>query len=218
VSVQTRRKFLEQALFVPLATGLDTKPADIAGLEIISEPNCLSEESAAGFRSLIAAKRGCKPRSDIKNVILFCGTSKIDTPHAIGLRERATCGAWIIWECSPVCCNLQNFAKQRRILRDLFGIVLREPIPMSPDQLRKRGMYIRYRWPCEALIRTFSVVIPVACSDGEMIAHYGRMPIAIRRRIGRGGMVFLGSMLGPNIRAEELEAQVIGSEMLGALA
>jgi hypothetical protein len=208
----TRRNFLDQAVALPLVAGLKRKPAPIPGLEIISEPNCLSRESADGFRSLTESYE------HVRDITLLCASRTISMPDALYLRERAAGGGWIILETSTVARYPEEFANQSRILRDVFGIVLQEPLALAPDHMRNIGMYVKYLWPRAALIRTFSAVIPVACPHAEAIAHYGNTPVAIRRRMGRGGVVFLGSMLGPNIRAEEFEARMIGTEMLRCLS
>jgi hypothetical protein len=209
VSVQTRRQVLEQALILPLAAGLKAKPIKIAGLEIIAESSCLSNESADGFRSLRA--------SESSKIILLCGVSAVDASWAFRLRERAAAGTWLIWEISPFACEPRNFNKQARIMSEVFGVAIREPIVLSSDRLASTGMYVRYRWPCAALTRSFSAVIPVACSERETIALYGNTPVVMRRAIGHGGLVLLGSMLGPNLRANEYEARAIGTGILRAL-
>jgi hypothetical protein len=216
--VQTRRELLKQGFFFPLVTDLRSKRTEANGIEIISEPNCISQESAGGFRSLVAAESRRKRQCGTRSIILLCGDTTIGAWYALHLRERAARGTWIVWESSPISCTRENFAERTRIMRGAFGIMLREPILLSPDRLRDTGMYVQYRWPCAAVIRTFSTVLPVTCLDSEIVAQYGGTPVAMRRRIGHGGVVFLGSMLGPNLRAEDVEAQVIGSEMLRALA
>ena len=216
--MQTRRELLKQGLFVPIFADLNSKRTEASEIEIITEPNCLSQESGDGFRSLVAAESRRKRQNHTRSIILLCGDSTISPPHALRLRERAARGAWVVWESSPVSCIPQTFADRSEIMRATFGIGLCEPILLSPDRLRDTGMYVQYRWPCPALIRTFSTVLPVTCLKTEIVAHYGRIPVAMKRRVGRGGVVFLGSMLGPNLHAEEFEAQVIGSEMLRALA
>jgi hypothetical protein len=40
----------------------------------------------------------------------------------------------------------------------------------------------------------------------------------MKRRIGRGGIVFLGSMLGPNLHAEEPEAHRIATALLSIMS
>lgn len=179
----TRRALLQQALAVPFAASVDARSTAAPGLQILSEPNCLSQESAAGFGSLFASR----PAHETRNIIVLCG---IRRPGALHLRERALGGAWIVWESSPVSTT-----------EDAFGIRLHKAIVPSSDQL-----YVRYRWPHTALLRSFSAVIPVSCPAREVIAHYGAVPIAMKRRVGRGGIVFLGSMLGPNLHAQEPQA------------
>ncbi|HEX3681365.1 MAG TPA: hypothetical protein VHU83_02405 [Bryobacteraceae bacterium] len=181
----TRRHILQQAFVFPLALSAEASSAPSA-LQIISEPNCLSQESAAGFRLLHRPS----------NVILLCGMSALGKSRALQLREQALRGKWIVFESSPRCTRTQA-----RVLQHVFGIALSEPVVPSPDHL-----FARYIWPHAALTRSFSAVIPVSCSSTEAIAHYGGVSIAMQRRIGRGGLVFLGSMLGPNLRAEEPEA------------
>lgn len=168
------------------------------------EPNCLSLESAEGFRSLKVAE---------SKAILLCAVSAIDISLALRLRERAAAGSWVIWESSPFACKSQD-----RILRDVFGITTKKPVVLLPDHMESTGSYVRYRWPHLALTRTFSALVPVLSPEAETVAFYGDTPVAMKRSIGRGGLLFLGSMLGPHLRAEDPDARAIGTAMLCALA
>lgn len=190
----TRRQLFAETMMLPLAAGLAARPA--AGLQIVAEPNCLSRESAEGFRSVGAAEEA--------NVAVLCGVSTMSLARAWRLRRQAAAGRWILWEMSP-------FARecQARILREVFGISTGKPIALSPDRL-----YVRYNWPSAALTRSFCAAIPVTCSEKEIVATYDNMPVAMRRAIGRGGVIFLGSMLGPNLRAEDSQARAIGNGVL----
>lgn len=190
----TRRQLFAQALALPVAASLEARPQ--LGLDIVAEPNCLSRESAEGFRCLDAAEKS--------NAILLCGVSKMDHARALRLRQQAAAGRWIVWESSPFGCE-----RQARILREVFGILTGNPVALAPHQL-----YVQYRWPSPALTRCFTAAIPVACSQAEAIATYGTTPVAVRRTLGRGGIIFLGSMLGPNIRAEDAQAHAIGNRVL----
>jgi hypothetical protein len=67
------------------------------------------------------------------------------------------------------------------------------------------------------LTRTFLALVPVISEANETIAYYGRIPVAAKRRIGQGGIVVLGSMLGPNVRAAEREAAEITTEIFRSL-
>jgi hypothetical protein len=171
--MHTRREILQQALFAPVAARLGNG----SGVRIFAAPDCLSQESAAGFRSALAAHA---PR----NLIVLCGIAALQS--ALDLRRYAWNGGWILCEPPPDC----------------------SAIPVSTDHL-----YIRYRWPRPTLTRAFSSVTPVRCQPHEAIAHYRDIPVALRRRIGSGGMIVLGSMLGPNLNAGEPQAQAILKSM-----
>jgi len=175
---RTRREFLSDALAAPIA--LSTVAA---GPRILAGPDCLSQESAAGFRSVL-------PVSRTANLILLCSATMPPRLHAAAVN-----GAWIVWEISP-------FAS-----RNSFAIT------DSPGDL-----YVRYLWPHAALTRSFSRVIPVRCAEEEAIAHYRGRPVAMKRRIGRGGIVFLGSMLGPNLRSGEREARALAKAIFSEIA
>ena len=95
-------------------------------------------------------------------------------------------GEWIIWESAP------RFSGS----------------PMDA------GLYIHYSWPRREMTRSFLQPVPVVCSDAEVIARYGGTPVAMKRRYGLGGVVFLGSMLGPNLYAGEPQAWRIVAGLL----
>lgn len=173
--MRTRREFLQGALTVPFAAAAERS----TGLRIIAASDCLSQESAAGFQSVLAG-------SHAANLIVLCGA--IAFPPR--LHAEAEKGAWVVWEMSPS-----------------LGITV------SPGDL-----YVRYKWPHVRLTRSFLRVIPLRCTETEAIAHYRGTPVALKRRIGRGGIVVLGSMLGPNLRAEEPEAGALAAAIFSEIA
>lgn len=187
--MQTRRQLLQQALLVPLITGSrDASPP--APLEIICEPDCLSQESARGFALL---------SPPATRVIVVCGAGATARARAPELFRRARNGAWIVWENSPS-------ADPSATLQHVFGISIKPP--------SKTGLYVRYVWPHSVLTRSFVTAVPVPFSASEIIADCAGIPVAVKRRIGRGGIVFLGSMLGPNLYAGEPEARQIAEALL----
>jgi hypothetical protein len=196
---QSRRSFLGQTLFLPIATCCDgTRGAAVS--RVICEPNCLSQESALGFSSIL-------PRA--KPFVILAGASAVTRQYALDLRREAARGTWVIWESSPV----HSSREQRDTLRQVFGLSVAERISLSPAH----EMYVKYLWPRLTLTRTFLAVVPVICKASEAIAHHSGIPVAAKRRIGAGGIVVLGSMLGPNLRAGEREAMRLTAEMFRLL-
>jgi hypothetical protein len=198
--MQTRRQLLQHAIVLPFAAALSSGQR-LPGVEIIAEPDCLSEESARGF-SLIALPSG--------RFVVACGAGGVAMARAQELLGRAMRGEWIIWESSPPNVRPEQFSAAREHMQSVFGIRLGEPV--------ESGMYVHYEWPHAVMTRSFMHAIPVRCSSGEVTARHAGMPIAMRRRFGSGGIVFLGSMLGPNLHAQEAEAQRIGTAIFQELA
>jgi hypothetical protein len=178
--MQSRRQFLQDALIAPMAVA---SLGTAAGPRIIAEPDCLSQESAQGFRTVLH-KHG------LANLIVVCGAAM--HPR---LRAAAVNGAWVVWEISP-------FRNQSSLA-----------IPASPGDL-----YVRYTWPRMTLTRSFSHMIPIQGTDTEVIAYYRDVPMALKRRMGRGGIIYLGSMLGPNLQAEEREAHELATAIFSEIA
>jgi len=122
--------------------------------------------------------------------IVVCGAHRF----APELLERAEGGEWIIWEAAPRCEHQSS-----------FGITI--------GPAKEPGMYIAYERP-SVLTRSFLAVHAVRCADCEVLARQEGMPVAVTRRVRRGGIVVLGSMLGPNLYAEEPQAHQIFTSIL----
>jgi hypothetical protein len=105
---------------------------------------------------------------------------------------------------------LQEAIRQMRVLFDVFGLEVLAP-------LATRGPYIEYTWPLRRLVRDFSMVTRLKCSRAETIAESGGVAVCAKRPVRKGGIIFLGSMLGPGLLAEEREAHELGSAMLRAI-
>src|SRR5437899_3938736 len=67
--------------------------------------------------------------------------------------------------------------------------------------------YVRYVWPREIMVRSFTRVIPVSAKLGEVIGWVVSLAVASKRPVGRGTLIFLGSPLGPALRASDPEAR-----------
>ena|SRR5579863_7046148 len=77
--MQTRRQLLQQVLALPLVMP-SRATAEPCEVEIISDSDCLSQESAEGFRSL---------QCSLGQIIVLCGISALSRQRALELRNRA---------------------------------------------------------------------------------------------------------------------------------
>jgi hypothetical protein len=204
----TRREVLLSLLSTPVAASLFERAREpqCAQPNIISEPHCLSEESTTGFRLLLVRNR-LASNASFPKVIIAAAARQLSSEAARRLLQEVVRGTWLILE-SGLCFMPQDQAAlQGRVLRDVFGLNVETP-------LASRDGYVEYAWPVRRLVRDFSMFTPVKCSRAETIAEFRGASVCAKRRVGRGGIVFLGSMLGPGLLAEEREAHQVGSAML----
>jgi hypothetical protein len=203
----TRRELLFNILSAPVAAALVRHPREPAHAqpEIIPEPHCLSEESANGFRLLLSRNTPLS-RGSSRQVVIVPAARQLSHATGRGLLRNVVGGAWLILESGLCFMPKEAAVAQIRVLRDVFGLEIHAP-------LASLG-YIEYTWPLHRLVRDFSTFTPVKCSPSERIAELGGAAVCARRPIGKGGVIFLGSMLGPGLLAEEREAHQVGSAML----
>ncbi len=210
MSVQTRRALFRQALAVPFAGQLVqasvTVPALLDG--ILSGDDCLSEESAAGYRSIL---REGQLSHGVKQLIIVAGARNLPEVKLVQFRSRVTEGAWLVWESRPQFGKTEETEQQVQSLQSAFGL-------RFTREDSRGSMYARYRWPLDTLVRTFGAVSQVECTPEEAIAYHDGLPIAMKRSIGYGGVVFLGSMLGPHLAANDREAQELTRRLVKALS
>ncbi len=204
MSAQSRRHLLEQAFALPIALRSLKRSPPSCPLEcrIVSGPDCLSEESAAGYRMMIERHRPCALVSG--SVLIFAAARNVSQDRLLKLRSLVFDGAWLIWENSPVVDDEREFLRQQQLFRDIFDLRLAKP--RVAQHGTGSACYIHYRWPAPAMVRTFMGITPVQSTPTEAIAHYEEQTIATKKQMGRGGIIFLGSLLGPHLRAEDREA------------
>jgi len=122
--------------------------------------------------------------------------------------------------------SLETAAHQRMLLR-CFGLEVEPPVDLWSGQLAEDGLsasrnspnrrktidlrrsvpYVRYVWPRDIMVRDFTRVIPVSAKGGEVIGWAGSLAVGSKRPVGKGTLIFLGSPLGPALRASDPEAR-----------
>ncbi|MBV9303730.1 MAG: hypothetical protein JOY62_05370 [Acidobacteriaceae bacterium] len=203
--MQTRRDLLFGLGSAAIGPALSRTPRPEFGIEILAEKHCLSEESAKGFRLL--------DRRSSARVIVLPGLRELSYENALAVRSHALYGGWLILESGLAFAAKETVAWQIRLIRDVFGLRIREPVTIRDNN----SSYVRYTWPVRHFVRHFSAITPIECSSAERIAEFAGVNVCARRRVGNGGIIFLGSMLGPGLVAEEREAHQVGNVILQCL-
>lgn len=176
---------------------------------IVFDPNnSLARESARGFQA--ALERNGR-RFELSDSMPACRAEFIVLPfaaafsrqQALGLHRQLASGCSVVLESGASFASPGEIVRQRMIWERVFGVCT------DFSSTRPAGDptgYVHYRWPADARIRHFGEFMSLSAGDAEGIATYGGETVAIRRRIGRGSLLFLGSPLGPMLAAEDHQA------------
>ena len=206
--MRTRRQVLSNLAVTPFAAAFirHGTAAEQAEPQIIPESHCLSEESARGFRLLLERNRALLENRSTRLVVIP-GARQLRLATALALVEEATRGAWVIFEDGTAFTRSEQAIPQMRVLKYVFGIGVQPTVAIGER-------YIEYLWPLHRLVRHFNTFTPIECLAGEAIAYANGATACAKRHIGKGGIIYLGSMLGPGLVAEEREAHELGTAIL----
>lgn len=218
----SRRRFLEIAAVAPLA--LSERSARGSGLlpgvlrsaspvlvDLGSE--CALPESLSGFaRGLRAA---CIPFERMPNgaipaarLVVVPGAVLRSSGVAQTLRALCDRGAMLVYESGAAYAGPEACDRERELLERHFGLHVRAPLDLWAERFPSAVPYVRYEWPAKVMVRDFSRVIPIT-GERSVVAWFGDLPVACRRSMGSGALVFLGSPLGPHLGCGDPEAMLL---------
>jgi hypothetical protein len=212
----TRREFLTGLALAPFVVHLTAGQSAARSVEIWQEDHCLSLESSMGFRHLVS----CYPPATIfatgrpasGSLIIAPGIRWMSLSIAADLADRIHRGAWVILESGLGFSSRAESEHQTDVFKRVFGLQLLPPVKVGKKPAA--ATYLEYTRPVHRLVRTFEAITPVRWDQSETLARSGTHSVCIRKRIGDGTLVFLGSMLGPGIGAEEREAIEVASALV----
>jgi len=210
----TRRTFLGYAVGA-VTTGLRGLPGtrvDMPRPVVVLHLSQHACESVAGYTGTLA-KSGTRFLHVEPALVPRCSVLIVPAAIHIGpaLRAIVTCladGATVILESGAAFADEADFRAHRAELRDCLQVHVDAPVRLwTASSGRQRLPYVDYTWPHSAKIRDFSRALPLARQPGEIIARVNGLPVCLKRRVGRGTLIFLGSPLGPALWAGDAEAR-----------
>jgi len=176
-------------------------------------PACLLRESAPGFAAALSSSKIPFQRTSFQSfafarTIIVPAGGATDEKSLARLREHLENGSVVLYESAAAFLGPDEFGFHKRVIRSVFGLSLHDPVRLweSADSL-KISPYVDYHWPVVTKIRDFSRVVPVDAGAGETVAWFHDLPVATRRHIGKGMLVYLGSPLGPHFLSDDREAR-----------
>jgi hypothetical protein len=194
--------------------------------------HCILRESLQGYQAALGDKYNHVPEAGLNSKSLYQmavvpGLGSIDAAMAETLSSLLDAGTHVLLESGAAFLSPSEFTAHQEMLLHYFDIEVGTPVDLwsrkSADDalLRQRPQqqpskklnspesipYVNYSWPRQTLVRDFSRVLPVSARAGDVIGRIGVLPIALKRRKSGGMLIFLGSPLGPALRAGDPEAR-----------
>jgi hypothetical protein len=197
--VMSRREFLgctagAMTVAFPIVGLPGSEHAVVTVLDL--EEQCSLRESLAGYER---ASAGAAPRWPVLIVPAAMALPVMAT------REISAClrrGGTALIESGAGFAGESGFRGHRDALRRLQVYVA------APRGKSRDVPYIDYVWPYPTKIRDFSRVVPLANhQSADVIAWADGLPVASKRRVGAGTLIYLGSPLGQSLWAGDAEAK-----------
>jgi len=188
--------------------------AGAAAATVLADPgsSCVLRESVAGYESALSSANVPYQRAGLQQLpcaqrIILPAAALADESKLAQVKSHLEGGATVLFESGAGFLSDVEFDSHRRAMNSAFGLSLHTPVRLwCPSGIVSNSPYIDYGWPIETKVRDFSRMIPVYCGGSEAIAWFGGQPVAARRRVGKGTLVFLGSPLGPHLLVGDREA------------
>ena len=219
--IVSRRKFLSRtavcsAALWPVNNGwpsfFSRPKQDLDCLILDLQDHCNLQESVHGYESALAtagigflkASPGATLKS--RNVIVP-GAAQIGDALAHELLSFLGNGSSLLLECGLGFVDSSIFEAQQSSLRSHFDLGIEWPVHLLTRQDHHYVPYVKYSWPVEVSVRDFSPVVPLSRHRASWIGWAQDLPVALRRKIGKGVLTFLGSPLGPALLAGDPQAR-----------
>ncbi len=228
-----RTAWRDSPVGIPERTELDCVLVDLEGCCGLGE-SVAGYEAALATMDVRFVRRA-PHQSPPAPVVIVPGCARLDPRAAEKLAVALEPGSLLLLESGAAFAEPSDFAAHRRVLSSHFGVEVEAPFDLWPDRVtegsavrrencglgchpacsRTRVPYVDYAWPVPAKVRDFSRVVPLAPAGSpavgrptyEVIGWADGRPMAARRAVGKGTLVFLGSPLGPALRSGDREAE-----------
>jgi hypothetical protein len=193
--------------------------------------HCVLPESLQGYQAALGDNYNHFPEVGLNSkrpcrIAIVPGLGPIDSAMAETLSRLLEGGTHVLLESGAGFLNPAEFTAHQKMLYRYFDIEVGAPVDLWSRQSAEDALfkhrpqrqpgkklnspesipYVNYSWPRQTSVRDFSRVLPVSAKAGDVIGRVGVLPIALKRRTSGGMLIFLGSPLGPALRAGDPQA------------
>jgi hypothetical protein len=178
--------------------------------------DCVLRESLEGYRAALGEEHACDTVPGMAQLgpcrmVIVPGAGCMDSAAASKLLDLLNEGSDVLLESGAGFLRPSDFAAHQELLRKYFGVDVLPPLNVwtsDRDFIASRSVpYVSYTWPRKAMVRDFSCVVPASAPEDDVIGRMGKLPLALKKRVANGLLVFIGSPLGPALGAGDPDAQ-----------
>jgi hypothetical protein len=194
--------------------------------------HCILPESLQGYQAALGDKYNHFPEAGLNSkspcrIAIVPGLGPIDSAMAESLSRLLDAGTHVLLESGAAFLSPSEFTAHQEMLFHYFDIEVGTPVDLWSRQSAEDALfrhrpqrqpskklnspesipYVTYSWPRQTSVRDFSRVLPVSAKAGDVIGRVGVLPIALKTRTSGGMLIFLGSPLGPALRAGDPQAR-----------
>lgn len=194
--------------------------------------HCVLRESLQGYQAALAGEYDHLSKANLNSrcsyrIAIIPGLGTMDSSVACTLSGLLEAGTNVVLETGAGFLGRSEFTSHQKILNRYFDIAIEPPVdlwaaesaegflsPRQPGRHPRTKLdrhefvpYVNYLWPRVTKVRDFSRVVPVSARVGDVIGRVGTLPVALKRRVGEGTLIFLGSPMGPALRVGDPEAR-----------
>jgi len=179
---------------------------------VILDPQaeCALRESLIGYQAALGSSAICLSDTASRQLrncrtVVVPGLGILKSETALLLLDLLEAGAQVLLDSGAGFLSAKEFLAHQEMLERFFKVEVEARVDVW--QGTEAIPYVHYEWPCEIMVRDFRWAIPVYGKRGEVIGTVKELPVALKKRVANGELVFLGSPLGPALRAGDLQAQ-----------
>ncbi len=193
--------------------------------------HCVLRESLQGYQAALAGEHDLfEAKLDSRyryGIAIVPGLGVMEPSVASSLVGLLEAGTNLVLESGAGFLSPSEFTSHQKMLSRYFDIAIDPPVdlrlakstdgsffPRRPGRNPGKKLegqrfvpYVNYSWPHETRVRDFSRVVPLSLGTRDVIGTVGTLPVALKRRVGKGTLIFLGSPMGPALRAGDPEAR-----------
>lgn len=164
------------------------------------------KESEFGFAEALDSLLSSNSR--LGRAVIVPSASALEGTALSSLVREAQLGATVLIDLADGFTSRSHTSRVRMNFEHDLGIEIADPVAY------RSADYIAYEWPLRVLVRHFTRGSYITPGRNMPVARLGTHSVAVRKEIGRGSVVIIGSNLGSLLLAGDEQAHEILARLL----